>query len=190
MIVIIIVHNLITSFSRCKSLATGVLMHTRMHFHQHLIQHLLHLSLLMQFCFILSLKTQTKDNDASSMTDTTIMMIVIRWILICSSFKIIKIVMMVTMLFVPRWSWWWRWSWWLFQDNHDDGDDAQIENFMHGCLFSTSPASAFVRAALLKSKAGNEVWEMKTRSSVKHKNKLYTRRKSEQNIFGIVDPGL
>ena len=73
---------------------------------------------------------------------------------------------------------------------HDDGDDAQIENFMHGCLFSTSPASAFVRAALLKSKAGNEVWEMKTRSSVKHKNKLYTRRKSEQNIFGIVDPGL
>ena len=73
---------------------------------------------------------------------------------------------------------------------HDDGDDAQIENFMHGCLFSTSPASAFVRAALLKSEAGNEVWEMKTRSSVKHKNKLYTRRKSEQNIFGIVDPGL
>ena len=79
MIVIIIVHNLITSFSRCKSLATGVLMHTRMHFHQHLIQHLLHLSLLMQFCFILSLKTQTKDNDASSMTDTTIMM-AMRWI--------------------------------------------------------------------------------------------------------------
>ena len=71
---------------------------------------------------------------------------------------------------------------------HDDGDDAQIENFVLGSLFSTSPASAFVRAALLKSKAGNEVWEMKTRSSVKHKNKLYPSRKSEQNLFGIVDP--
>ena len=66
---------------------------------------------------------------------------------------------------------------------HDDGDNAQIENFMLGCIFSTSPASAFVRAALLKSKAGNEVWEMKTRSSVKHKNKLYPSRKSEQNMF-------
>ena len=76
----------------------------------------------------------------------------------------------------------------MFQDNHDDGDDAQIENFMHGCILST-PASTFVRAALLKSKAGNEVWEMKTRSSVKYKNKLYCSRKSEQKLFGIVDPG-
>ena len=80
MIVIIIVHNLITSFPRWMSLETGFLMHARMHFHQHLIQHLLHLSLLKQFCFHLFFKTQTKDNDVSSMTDTTIMMMVMRWI--------------------------------------------------------------------------------------------------------------
>ena len=65
---------------------------------------------------------------------------------------------------------------------HDEGDDAQIENFVLGSLFSTSPASAFVRAALLKSKAGNEVWEMKTCSSVKHKNKLYP-RENQSKIY-------
>ena len=69
---------------------------------------------------------------------------------------------------------------------HDDGDDAKIEN-MHGSLFST-PASTFVRAALLKSEAGNEVWEMKTRLSVRLKKQTLPREKIRKKLFGIVDP--